>query len=216
MSYDKAISYSGLSLYRKCPKKWHRAYILGVRDPSGPAAERGTRMHSDLERFFLGAPYPSGDKALAVWQDYMTALKSFAPSAERELGMRSDWTPCGFEDDDAHVRGKTDLDFEHDGILHLHDWKSGRIYDDHVLQGEFYVALSPDYDDYTVRFVYLDQPLVVKEWKYTLADRDNIREALDEEISVLRADEEWKGIPGDHCHYCPLSWRQGGDCKRAR
>lgn len=214
--YDKPISYSGKSLWNACPRLWHDNYILGNRQPSGPAADRGTRLHNQLEDFFKGSHYPSADKCLSVWQSFMEGLHKHSPTAEGEVAVTATWDPCSFNDPKAFFRGKKDLDIGADSRLMLFDWKSGKVYDDHHKQGEAYVALSPGYEDYDVYFVYLDQPLLVKHWSYNYKDREVIVDGIHNEVEAIRNATEYPAIPSPKCDWCHLSWRRGGDCKRAR
>lgn len=206
--YTKPISYSGMSLYNKCPLKWHDSYILGNREPSGKAAERGTMLHDLLEQFFKGnGPYPTGNACLAKWEPYMQALKAQGLVAEGEVAVMEDWSPAKFDDPDAWARGK--IDGETDDIF---DWKSGKIYDDHELQGLFYAAMRYKL---STKFVYLDIPLHVASWMYTHSQIDDARGQIDEKIRIIRADEEWLPTPGRECQWCKKSWRNGGSCTSA-
>ena len=214
--YDKPISYSGRSLYAKCPHKWHDNYILGNRRPSGTAADRGTYLHELLEDYFKEkAPYPSGNRALAPWQKFMETLAAGHPVAEGEVAVTKDWKKCEFDDPAAYFRGKKDLEIDVSPILHLYDWKSGKEYSNHVVQGKDYAALTPGYEDYVVHFVYLDQPHYVKTWDYTAAQVEAHKQELITDIETIRNAVEYPATPGDECKWCHLSWRKGGDCKRA-
>lgn len=213
--YEKPISYSGKSLWDQCPKRWHDAYVLGNRQPSGPAAERGTRLHQMLEDYFNGAPYPSSDKALAPWQPFMEKLAERSPVAEGEVAVDRTWTPTSFDDPSAYFRGKKDLHIEEGSKLVLFDWKSGGIYPEHHNQGEAYIALSPGYGEYEVHFAYLDQPLVVHSTAFTVDDRDEIVAELTEQIEIIRTATEYPATPSRKCAWCHLSWRRGGPCQKA-
>lgn len=216
MPYTKAVSYSGLSLYRQCPHRWHDNYVLGNRQPSGAAADRGTYIHELLEDYFLGkTPYPSGNALLKKWTDQITALMAHSPTAEGEVAVSRDWAPVSFADPVAYVRGKVDLTFQ-TAARHIYDWKTGKVYPTHAEQGQVYVALSPECDDYVVQMWYLDQPHHIAEWKYTRKDRDEIIVKLVDEVDALRSATEYPATPNDGCQWCHLSWRNGGDCKRAR
>jgi hypothetical protein len=206
--YDRPISYSGMSLYNKCPKKWAHAYIHGNREPSGAAAERGTALHDLLEKFFkdLG-PYPTGNSCLTKWQDYMKNLKAQGLVAEGEVAVFEDWTPAKFDDPTAWARGKIDGELEK-----VYDWKSGKIYDDHWMQGLFYCAMK---DKREADFVYLDIPLHVESFAFSADEVQDARGQIDDKIRIIRADEEWRPTTGRECNWCKLSWRNGGDCTSA-
>lgn len=214
--YDKPISYSGESLYDKCPLLWYDNYILGNRRPSGQAADRGVYLHELLEGFFKGeAPYPSSNRALSPWQPFMEKLATYDPVAEGEVAVTKEWQRCGFSDPKAYFRGKKDLDIEAGSTLLLFDWKSGKVYPDHPKQGKAYSALSPGYDKYITYFVYLDIPFYILRWEYTAADIEHHRQDMVQKIENIRNATDFPATPGDHCKWCPLSWRNGGECKRA-
>lgn len=210
MSYDKPISYSGLSLYNKCPKKWAHAYIHGNREPPNAGALRGTKLHDLLEQFFKGlAPYSSGEPCLSKWRPYMEDLKSKGLVAEGEIAVFEDWTPAKFDDPSAWARGKIDGELPDD----IYDWKSGKIYDDHELQGLYYAAMR---GGRRTHFVYLDIPLHVQDWEYSVDEIQEARGEIDNKIRIIRADEEWLPTPNyRECGWCKLSWRNGGTCTSA-
>lgn len=217
MPYDKAISPSGMKLYDDCPSLWHDRYILGIRGESNAASERGTQKHDLLERYFKNEiSYPSADKCLGPWREYMHALSTQNPSAEAEVAMDQFWSPVSFDSDKAWFRGKKDLDVVDGAIKYIYDWKTGKIYPEHVAQGAAYVALDPtDAELFHVRFAYLDIPHHVQAWEYGRHDQGKIRERLDRKIEIIHLDDVWKPTPGDKCHWCPKSWRRNGKCTAA-
>lgn len=215
--YSKPVSPSGLKLWKECPRKWADCYIEGNRQPSGAAALRGTELHNLLEEFFKGGPYPSGNKTLRPWQKFMEGLATKGGSAESEIAVTSDWSPTKYDDPSANYRGKKDYDFAEGSTLFVYDWKSGNIYDEHEFQADAYLCMSPSgFDTYTGRFVYLDQPHVVHEWIRTAEEVATKREEHGSVIQELRMAEEYPATPGNGCKWCHMSWRRGGDCKRAR
>jgi len=217
MSYDKPISYSGKKLFKQCPKRWHNTYVLGQREPSGPAAERGTRLHEKLEKFFIEPHrgYPKDDKVLAPWRRVMEALTLYSPTPEANLAVDKDWSPVAYDDPAAFYRGKADLMFTTCGELHIHDFKSGRKYPEHEEQGLSYVALSAEYPRMHTCFTYLDHPLDMLEFTYTPTQREDHIAGLINEINEIRATTEFLPKANDGCKWCPLSWRKGGDCHAA-
>lgn len=213
--YDKPLSYSGLSLYKQCPARWAEQYINGNREPSGPAAQRGTMLHEQLEAFFKGGQWPIEPGALMPWYGLMRSLRHHSPVPEQALAVTAGWNPVGFDDPNAYFRGKIDLSYTDDGVPVIVDFKSGRVYDSHEDQGMAYVALSPDADEYRVRFIYLDNYPTIREWVISGAARVEYVAKLREQIEEVRSAEEYPPTPGDHCRWCALSWRRGGTCTRA-
>lgn len=217
MSYNKPLSYSGMSLWKQCPRRWEWTYIEGNREPPGPAAMRGTLIHQMLEDYYNGkTAYPSGNSVLGPWQSTLEELVHFSPIAEGELAVDSGFVPTSFSDPLAFLRGAVDLRYSTDEACNILDWKTGKIYESHVDQGALYAAITPLTDIKVVRFYYLDQPLHTVEWRYTLEQQLEQRDRWAEQANIIRAATEYPAVPGDHCNWCPLSWRKGGECKRAR
>lgn len=221
MSYEKPISYSGLKVFKQCPRLWESRYLLKEKPPKSKAADRGTAMHDLLEKFFKGEiQFPHGDPTLNKWRRFMEYLTTFSPSAEMELAVKKDWSETTFDDPDAYYRGKADLSHEEDQgeTLAVYDWKSGRIYDDHPEQGLTYISLTvkKEYARYRTKFVYLDLPLQVKNNEYTAEQRDQHIISLREDIEKVRTCEDFTPTPSPNaCKWCHLSWRKGGRCKNA-
>lgn len=216
MSFTRAVSYSGKALYKKCPRAWWYSYIQGIRKPDNVYTIRGKKYHSKLEDFFNNKNgYPSGEPVLRPWRPYMRGLKQHSPVAEGEVAVNIMWTPTTFNDPAAFARGLIDLWWEEPGIRHIYDWKTGKIYEDHEDQAEYYAALSPDRDLVQTTFAYLDIPTVTSTWEYTRNEVEEIRDKLDEEIMIIRMDKEWRPRPSGHCKWCAHNWRLGGECEAA-
>lgn len=211
-------SYSSISLYNKCPRQWEWRYAHGQYGPPNPAADRGTEIHALLEEFFRGAPYPSAVKALVPWQRFMEGLLKYEPKPEAEWAVDEDWESCDYSNPGALMRGKVDLVYTDDvGTRHILDWKTGRVYDDHKKQGMAYVALDPEIrSKWRTQFVYIDLPVQTAQWNYTIDDRVDIKERLDNTIAAISADTVYEPTPSPGaCRFCELSYKKGGNCTRA-
>lgn len=225
MGYKLPVSYSGLSLYRQCPKAWHSSYILGVRSPSNKYADRGTMLHAKLELYFKTGDWNSSigeNKVLAPWKGYMEHLYKTSPGTpEVELASSIDWKRGDYSDMTMNVRGKIDLLYRPEGKRvakwGVIDWKSGKTYASHSDQSDFYACLVDSYGEPgEAMFVYLDSPQDVVVNYYSPSRVESLREELSKEIAILRNDEEHLPTPSESsCKYCTLSWRNGGDCFEA-
>lgn len=217
--YDKALSPSGLKKFKTCPFQWHDQYVLGNRPPEKGASNRGIDLHAVLEEFFKGErAYPTSDRVLRPWQPFMEGLAAKPNVPEGEVAVRSDWTQCGFYDDDAYYRGKYDLKLVGSpDVLDIFDWKSGKIYPDHEEQGLSYCAMEPGaYSKYRTHFVYLDVPTHVETREYGAGRIQVERDGLSSSIDYIRMTDIHEPRPGPHCNWCHLSYRKGGKCKSAR
>lgn len=213
--YNKPLSYSSLSLWKRCPAAWEWKYIMGNYGSSGAAADRGTALHDTLETYYKhpGAVLPVKENIWAPWRPLLEPLKEFRPVAEGEVAVNDKWERVGWKDPTAMYRGKLDLGLETPNKIFIFDWKSGKIYDDHAQQGKDYVALSPLASEYTVLFAYLDQPRVIHRWTYTAEDRVALQQDVSERVLEVRSAEHYPFNRGPHCRYCDRSRSRGGDCK---
>jgi hypothetical protein len=218
MSYSKPLSYSSLSLWKKCPAQWEWKYILGHFDPPGRAADRGTELHDTIETFYTypESSLPQRDPFWRPWAPLLQGLRPHAPVAEGEVAVNDQWAPVSYKDPSAMYRGKLDLSLNAGKTRFILDWKSGRIYDEHHQQGKDYVALSPDgFDNYVVYFVYLDQPTIIHRWEYSAEDRVALQQDVTERVLEVRSAKHYPFNKGDHCRWCSRSKNKGGNCPHA-
>lgn len=220
MPYDKALSPSGIKKFKTCPFQWADQYVHGNRPPEKTASNRGIDLHAVLEEFFKGQrPYPTGDRVLRPWQPFMEGLAAKPNVPEGDVAVRSDWSQCGFFDDDAYYRGKYDLKLQAEPrVFDAFDWKSGKIYPaDHEFQGLSYCAMEPEsYDIYRTHFVYLDIPTHIETREYTPQRIEKERVHLGSIIDFIRVTEVYPQTPGPHCNWCHLNYKKGGKCRVAR
>lgn len=108
MSYT--WSYSSISLFQQCPRKYHRLRI--VKDIVEPPQEHllyGTAVHRAAEEFIRdGKDLPPKFEMFKPQLTLMKVLKG-DKYCEYEMGIRKDFTPCAFDDPDVWLRGIVDL-----------------------------------------------------------------------------------------------------------
>jgi hypothetical protein len=128
-------SHTKIADYLQCPYKFYVKYIeKGVKQAETDAMRKGNRIHKTLEN---AVNQPDGiarnmadieaDKLIAIIP-VLNKLKDLKATAELELGVRKDWSPCAFWDKNVWGRCKIDIiaTDEYDrGIIV--DWKTGAI-----------------------------------------------------------------------------------------
>lgn len=103
-------SYSSISLFQQCPRKYHRMRI--VKDIVEPPQEHllyGSAVHKAAEEYIRdGTPIP---EKYAYIQEYLDPLKTLSGEklCEHEMGLTKDMQPCGFRDKNVWFRGIADL-----------------------------------------------------------------------------------------------------------
>jgi len=105
-----AWSYSSIKTFEQCPKKYYHTRVAkDVKDEPGEAADYGTAVHLAAEEFIRdGKPIPEKFAFIRPVVERLAALPG-KKYAELKLGIRKDYSPCGFFDKDVWWRGIADL-----------------------------------------------------------------------------------------------------------
>ena len=105
-----AWSYSAIKTFEQCPKKYYHTRVAkDVKDEPGEAADYGTAVHLAAEEFIRdGKPIPEKFAFIRPVVERLAALPG-KKYAELKLGLRKDFSPCGFFDKDVWWRGIADL-----------------------------------------------------------------------------------------------------------
>lgn len=108
-----AWSYSSLTLYDLCPKKYYHTRVAkDIKEPQTEAILYGNELHKAAELHIKDdAPLPGKFKFM---QSYMDKVKAIPGNklTEHKLGLRIDngkIVPCGFFDREVWYRGVIDL-----------------------------------------------------------------------------------------------------------
>jgi len=130
-----SVSFSGMKTFEKCPYAIYLDKVSCIPRTSGPAAERGTQLHTLLECYIDGTT-DSLDYAVFKSKKYheplIEALKEDWRRGlcipEMKFGFTYNWDVTDFASNDMAFRGLIDIvsffDEDKKGALLL-DWKSG-------------------------------------------------------------------------------------------
>lgn len=120
-------SYSSISLFQQCPRKYYRLRVKkDIVEPHQAHLDYGKEVHKAAE------DYVCNDKSLdpkyAFIKPALDALKSLPglKLCEYEMGLTKDFKPCGFRDPEVWFRGIADLLIIDDTHAHLVDYKTGK------------------------------------------------------------------------------------------
>lgn len=127
MSSNYTWSYSSISLFQQCPRKYYRLRVVkDIVEPPQQHLIYGTEVHQAAE------DYVCADKSLdpryAFMKPVLDALKA-APGekhCEYEMGLTKDFQPCGFKDPNVWFRGIADLLIIDGDKAHLVDYKTSK------------------------------------------------------------------------------------------
>ena len=95
----RAWSYSALKIYEECPYRTYISRVKGVKEPSGPAADRGTQIHQYAEDYVNGT-MGEMPKELHKFKDQFEELRELYINAKVELegewAFDLDWATVGW------------------------------------------------------------------------------------------------------------------------
>lgn len=122
-----AWSYSSIKTFEQCPKKYYHLKVAkDVKDEPGEAADYGTAVHLAAEEFIRdGKPIPEKFAYIRPVVERLAAIPG-DKHAELKLGIREDFSPCGFFDKDVWWRGIADLLIINGHKAHCVDYKTGK------------------------------------------------------------------------------------------
>ena len=126
----QAWSYSALSMYETCPKKfYHLRVAKDFKDVKGEAGEYGDKVHKAIEQFMKGNTNLPID--LAHHKEYLKSLRDLNGEklVELKLAVNQQLKPTGWFDDDVFCRVIVDYAVIGDEYALLIDWKTGKMKD---------------------------------------------------------------------------------------
>lgn len=121
-------SYSNLSLYQQCPKKYYHLRVAkDIKEAPSEALSFGNEIHKIAQEYIdSGKPIPG--KYVDVMQAPLDKLKAMDGQklCENKLGLTADLKPCGFFDKNVWWRGIADLIVLQDDKAFTVDYKTGK------------------------------------------------------------------------------------------
>jgi RecB family exonuclease len=208
-----AWSYSSIKTFEQCPKKYfHLKVAKDVKDDPGEAADYGTAVHLAAEEFIKeGKPIPDKFAYMRPIVDRLAALPG-EKHAELKLGMKRNFSPCGFFDKDVWWRGIADL-----LVIDRHrawcvDYKTGKSarYADTKQLDLLAGAVFSHFPEVTkikssLLFV-VSGDLIAK--KHVITERSEYLSVFDEQLDRLDAAMEngvWNAKTSPLCGWCPVT-----------
>ena len=213
-------SLSKYGLYKKCPTAYKFRVVDRIPDPAGPAAARGTDIHAQLESYLA-----TGNWTLAIPEFTIKkaeAMRGLNFRSEIKLALDENWKRVEWNAPEAWVRGIIDamVLLPDNGDVppteaQLGEWKTGKVYDDHVNQRDLYLTMVlsiwPTIDYGKIETIYVDQSHAqASELKREELEAKQIHWA--KAVTPMLNDTFFSPRPGDHCRWCTFSKRRGGPC----
>lgn len=211
-----AWSYSSISTFKQCPKKYYHLKVAkDVKDTSSEAMLYGNQVHKAAEDFIKeGTPIPKKF-------DYMVPIVSALNSIEGEkhcelrFGVAydgKDYKPTGFFSKDVWYRGIADLLIVNEDKAFLVDYKTGKNakYAD-TAQLDMLAAATfthfPEVTHIKSALAYVVSKEFIRK-EHTRDLHESYYTTFSEPLESLAAAEEhnvWNAKSGPLCAYCPVT-----------
>ena len=121
-------SYSNLSLYQQCPKKYYHLRIAkDIKEAPSDAIAFGNKIHK-IAQEYVESDKPIPAEYVNAMQAPLDKLKSMQGQklCENKLGLTVDLKPCGFFDKNVWWRGIADIIVLQDDKAFTVDYKTGK------------------------------------------------------------------------------------------
>ena len=120
-------SYSSISLFQQCPRKYYRLRVLkDIVEPPQAHLDYGSAVHKAAEDYVCGGlDIP---EKYSFIKTHLDALKSLSGEkhCEYEMGLTKEFKPCAFRDPDVWFRGIADLLVIDGDEAKIVDYKTGK------------------------------------------------------------------------------------------
>lgn len=210
-----AHSYSSIKDFEGCPRRYHEVRILKkFKSKDTEATLYGTAVHKAFEDYIKdGAALPGAFEAYRQFVEPLAQLDADI-HCEEKMGIRADFSPCGFFDSDVWFRGIPDyLAISRSGkVARVADYKTGKSsrYAD-TAQLELMAAMVfihyPKVDKVKGALLFVVVGDIIKA-EYT---RDQLPEILSKWAGRASAIESaldvgvWNPRSSALCKFCPVS-----------
>lgn len=131
MTKDRPWSYSVLSAYELCPRKYHAEKVSRrVKEKQNHASDYGQEVHKAFEnRLLKGKKLPLDLRHHERVMEKLSAAEG-ENLPEQKIAINKDFEPTGFFDDDVWCRGVVDFGKLRPPVLIIVDHKTGKLKDD--------------------------------------------------------------------------------------
>ena len=216
----RAWSYSALKVFEECPYRSYIARVKGIKEPSSPAADRGTQIHQEAEDYVNGkiGELPS---SLEKFKDDFEELRQLFNEAKVELegewGFDTAWQPVGWMQKETWARIKLDaLVNETETSARVIDYKTGKIYGNeipHSQQCLLYAIATfmryPHIEFVQTELWYLDHGEITKK-QFTREEAMHFAPGFHSRAIKMTTETEFEPTPSkDSCRWC--SFKDGDE-----
>ena len=208
-------SYSSVKQFDNCSRQFYEMRILKkYKSKDTDATLYGTAVHKAFEEFIRDSiPLPETFECYRKYVEPISNIKGDI-RCEEKLGIKRDFSPCGFFDDDVWFRGIPDfLALNYDtGVARVADWKTGKSSryadpDQLELMAAMVMQHHPQINTVKGALVFVVANSVVKA-EFTRSQLPEILSRWGGKATMIEKVME-KGVvsarPSGLCRFCPVS-----------
>lgn len=206
-------SYSSLSLFQQCPRKYYHLRVLkDIKEPESEQMRYGLDLHKAAE-LYIGEGVPL-EPGFAFMQPVLDKLKAMEGEklCEYRMGLTRSLEPCEFFGSDVWWRGVADLAIIRSKKAKVLDYKTGKDKYADTKQLELLALATfkhfPDVEEVDGGLLFVIHNNLIKE-KYTRADEAALwRKWLPEAQKLEDSYEKgvWNAKPNFTCRgWCPVT-----------
>lgn len=222
-----ALSWSRLTTYQQCPKKFHLQFIT----KSFPEEEKsihlikGEQLHKQLEDYVIakngGAAMPLGfspevRSTLPYVDKLFTLYDQVHPEAQ--VAANIEWRPVEWFDKSTAWRAIWDVVGLKPATCFIGDYKSGKIYPYGATYGQLHlsavIALErfPEIPEVNAAYIYIEHQKINR-IKVTREELPVVKLHFEREFDKVQKEANWDPTPNEFCKWCPATKAQ---CKFSR
>lgn len=206
-----AWSFSALSTYESCPKKYYHLYVAkDVKDADSDAAAEGKVIHDAMKKRVIDSvPLPLNLRHF----EKIGAKFAASPGekhGEMKLAINRKFEPVGYFAPDTWLRVVIDLTIIKGPQAIVVDWKTGKRKDDGtqmMLNSAVLAQWMPEIKLFTAVLVWMQSSEITPPFTYTRASFPEIWTKLlprVEKIEAARKTTTFPANPTPLCGWCPV------------
>lgn len=218
-------SYSALTTFELCPKKYYHLYFLDknhpdrVKDEDSSFSADGKIVHDAMfARVVKGTPLPLNLRYMERAASPFAAARG-EKHGEMKLAINRDFAPCGYFDGDVYIRVVIDLTIVKGSTAVVVDWKTGKVKDDPTQMALTAAVLHrwmPEVTEFRTVFVWLAHNKATPH-KYTPEQFTAVWNELIPRANKIEEARKTTSFPAKEnglCGWCPVKqcphWKDRG------
>jgi CRISPR/Cas system-associated exonuclease Cas4 (RecB family) len=208
-------SYSAIKMYEECPSKYKFSRILRLPQPSGPAAERGTMIHAEIENAIKGGLDLLSDEIMHL-ANSIKVWKENGAQSEMKFSIDKHWNAIPYDDPMSMFRGVIDLYLEHEDKAVVIDFKTGkdRDYSDQIrVYSAVILATKPHISEVKNIIEFIDLKKTKEYPTIKREDLSSLKSLMVGRILAPEKDNIFAPNPNQFCKWCHYRKDNGGPCK---